>query len=83
MYGGDTVVAGTAVRQEFPVDAYSVALFEREGLQQSTSNIWAMEIEPGKRFLYELARPSGRLFKVEFDLSQPVAVPPAPWGSQD
>ena len=83
MYGGDTVVAGTAVRQEFPVDAYSVELFEREGLQQSTSNIWAMEIEPGKRFLYELARPSGRLFKVEFDLSQPVAVPPAPWGSQE
>ncbi|MGN0864071.1 MAG: hypothetical protein ACI4N1_12245 [Stenotrophomonas koreensis] len=83
MYGGDTVVAGTAVRQEFPVDAYSVELFEREGLQQSTSNIWAMEVEPGKRFLYELARPSGRLFKVEFDLSQPVAVPPAPWGSQD
>ena len=83
MYGGDTVVAGTAVRQEFPVDSYSVELFEREGLQQSTSNIWAMEVEPGKRFLYELARPSGRLFKVEFDLSQPVAVPPAPWGSQD
>lgn len=83
MYGGDSVSAGSAIRQEFPVDAYSIELFEREGLQQSTSNTWAMEVEPGKRFLYELARPSGRLFQVEFDLSQPVALPPAPWGAQD
>jgi hypothetical protein len=83
MYGGDSVAAGTAIRQEFPVDAYSIELFEREGLQQSTSNTWAMEIEPGKRFLYELSRPNGRLFQVEFDLTQPVALPPAPWGSQD
>lgn len=83
LYGGDSVAAGTAIRQEFPVDAYSIELFEREGLQQSTSNSWAMEIEPGKRFLYELSRPSGRLFQVEFDLSQPVALPPAPWGAQD
>ena len=82
-YGGDTVSAGTAIRQEFPVDAYSVALFEREGLQQSTANTWALEVEPGQRFLYELSRPSGRLFKVEFDLTQPVALPPAPWGSAD
>ena len=83
MYGGDTASAGTAIRQEFPVDAYSVELFEREGLQQSTRNTWAMEIEPGQRFLYELSRPSGRLFKVEFDLTQPVDLPPAPWGAQD
>lgn len=83
MYGGDSVSAGSAIRQEFPVDAHSIELFEREGLQQSTSNTWAMEIEPGKRFLYELSRPSGRLFQVEFDLSQPVALPPAPWGAQD
>ena len=83
MYGGDTVDAGTAIRQQFPVDAYSVDLFEREGLQQSTRNTWAMEIGPGQRFLYELSRPGGRLFQVEFDLSQPVALPPAPWGAQD
>ena len=83
MYGGDTVSEGTAVRQEFPVDAHSVALFQREGLLASTTNIWAMEIEPGKRFLYELSRPDGRLFQVEFDLSTPVALPPAPWGAED
>jgi hypothetical protein len=82
MYGGDTTTAGTASRQEFPVDAESRALFEREGSKASVTNTWAMEIEPGKRFAYELARP-GRLFRVEFDLTQPVATPPLPWGGTD
>ena len=80
MYGGDTTTAGTAARQEFPVDAESRALFEKEGLQASVANTWAMEIEPGTRFVYALARP-GRTFRVEFDLAQPVAIPPAPWGT--
>lgn len=82
MYGGDTTTAGTAVRQEFPVDAFSIDLFEREGSEASVTNTWAMEIEPGQRFLYELARPGGRLFQVEFDLTTPVALPPTPWGDQ-
>lgn len=82
MYGGDTDDAGTAVRQSFPVDAESVAMFGREGLKASIQNTWAMEIEPGERFLYELSRPGGRLFQVEFDLSQPVELPPAPWGHE-
>ena len=81
LYGGDTASDGSARRQEFPVDAESVAMFEREGLGASVTNTWAMEIEPGKRFLYELARPGGRLFRVEFDLTRPVPAPPAPWGS--
>lgn len=79
MYGGDTAEPGSAQRQEFPVDQESRDLFEREGLNVSVTNTWAMEIEPGQRFVYELSRP-GRLFKVEFDLTQPVAVPPDPWG---
>ena len=80
MYGGDTADAGTMARQAFPVDAESVAMFQREGLAASVTNVWAMEIEPGRRFIYELSRPGGRLFRVEFDLSKPVPVPPAPWG---
>lgn len=80
MYGGDTATRGTEQRQEFPVDPYSIGMFEREGLAASVSNTWAMEIEPGERFLYELSRPSGRLFQVEFDLSNPVPAPPTPWG---
>jgi hypothetical protein len=79
MYGGDTVAPGSATRQEFPVDGPSQALFSQEGRSVSNTNVWAMEIEPGQTFAYELSRPE-RLFRVEFDLSQPVELPPAPWG---
>ena len=85
MYGGDTARAGTAVRQEFPVDAHSIAMFQRDGRTVSTENTWAMEIHPAM-FAYELARPTtalnpqGRLFRVEFDLTRPVPLPPTPWG---
>ena len=80
LYGGDTAAAGSTTRQAFPVDADSVAMFQREGLSASLQNTWAMEIHP-ERFVYELSRPSGRLFRVEFDLTRPVAPPPPPWGS--
>ncbi len=83
MYGGETAAAGTAGRQAFPVDAESVAMFEKEGLPASVTNTWAMEIQPGRTFVYELSRPGGRLFQVEFDLSRPVPPPPAPWGAVD
>jgi len=78
-YGGDTAAPGTATRQEFPVDAFSRALFVREDIPQSTTNVWAMEVEPGRTFAYELRRP-GRFFRVEFDLSRPVPPPPPAWG---
>src|SRR5690606_35851702 len=71
----------TAARQEFPVGASSVAMFHAAGLQASLRNTWAMEIEPGRRFRYELSRPDARLFQVDFDLSTPVEPPPAPWGA--
>ncbi|MNO08439.1 hypothetical protein D3C81_2310800 [compost metagenome] len=51
-------------------------------MNASLNNTWAMEVEQDKRFVYELSRPGGRLFQVEFDLSQPVALPPTPWGAQ-
>lgn len=85
MYGGDTLAPGSAVRQEFPVDAESRAMFTREGRSVSNTNVWAMELAPAQgtptTFVYELARP-GRLFRVEFDLTRPVAAPPAPWGAR-
>lgn len=79
MYGGDTAEPGTDSRQEFPVDAYSIEMFEREGMNVSTTNTWAMEIRPNEQFVYELYRP-GRIFRVEFDLTAPVDAPPTPWG---
>jgi len=81
MYGGITAIAGTVVRQEFPADAESKELFTRLKLPVSLPNVWAMELEPGRRFVYELARP-GRLFRVEFDLTREVPAPPAPWGHE-
>ena len=77
-YGGDTVDIGTSQRQEFPVDAASKALFAREDRASSVSNVWAMEIEPRERFVYELTRP-GREVRIEFDLEHPIPAPPPPW----
>lgn len=64
-YGGDTVQPGTARRQEFPADEFSKALFTRENIPQSVTNVWAVEVEPPNFFAYELRRP-GRFFRVEF-----------------
>lgn len=81
MYGGDTIAPGTAVRQEFPAGAKSIALFRANGAERSVTNIWAMEAGD-TRFAYELRRP-GRHFRVEFDLTRPVPPPPLPWGWRD
>ena len=70
-YGGDTANAGTAERQEFPVDAESVALFNANDAAVSTTNVWAMEVHPDRMFAYELRRPN-RHFRVEFDLTKPI-----------
>ncbi len=80
MYGGDTANEGTAARQEFPVDDYSINIFKREGLTASITNVWAVEASDAL-FAYELKR-ENRFFRVEFDLSKPVANPPPPWGSE-
>jgi hypothetical protein len=77
-YGGDTAGPGTGRRQEFPADAFSRALFLRTGRAVSVPNVWAIEVDPGRTFAYELRRPS-RHFRVEFDLSRPVPPPPAAW----
>lgn len=81
-YGGHTTDPGRAWRQTFPVDDYSRALFLTQGLEVSTTNLWSMEVHPGEKFAYELVRP-GRHFRAEFDLGEPVAAPPAPWGHED
>lgn len=80
-YGGDTVGEGTAERQEFPADEFSRTLFVNNNIPQSTTNVWAVEVHPGRIFAYELRRPN-RHFRVEFDLTAPVAPPPPPWGAQ-
>lgn len=88
MYGGDTAEPGTAGRQAFPVDEESRRMFSAQGREVSNTNTWGMEVEPGRVFVYELKRPPvadgqpGRHFRVEFDLTRPVAPPPPPWGAE-
>lgn len=78
-YGGDAVAAGAPHRQEFAADAWTAKL-----IPAARTNVWTMAIEPGATFTYALRRESeGRRFRVEFDLTRPVAPPPAPWGERD
>lgn len=78
MYGGHTLDAGWPQVQSFPADQYSKELFVKQGIPQSMGNTWQMYIYP-KVFSYRLIR-QGREFRVDFDLTQPIAVPDAPWG---
>jgi len=55
-----------------------VDMFLREGLDVSVVNVWAVEIN-NATYTYELSRPN-RHFRVEFDVTKPVELPPAPWG---
>ena len=85
-YGGATDEAGSASAQDFPVDGESIALFTREGLDVSLTNVWRVEVHPASAsdaaFAYQLTRANDptRLFRVEFDASDPVSPPPPAWG---
>lgn len=74
-YGGDTAEAGTAMRQSFPADAYTA-----EQIPEASTNVWSMTIEPGERFVYHLTRHGEPRATFEFDLTDEVEPPPAPWG---
>ncbi len=80
-YGGHTVEAGWPQVQSFPADAFTKQLFVDQGIPQSIGNTWQIFIYPDK-FSYRLIR-QGREFRVDFDLTKPIAPPPAPWGYQD
>lgn len=81
MYGGHTLDAGWPQVQSFPADQYSKELFVAQGIPQSIENTWQMYIYPEK-FTYRLTR-AGREFRVDFDLTQEVTPPKAPWGYKD
>ncbi|MEL6862465.1 MAG: hypothetical protein AAGL11_11550, partial [Pseudomonadota bacterium] len=78
-YGGDSDDTGAARCQNFPADEETKALFIQEGIKVSTQNTWRVEIDPGETFTYQMSRPE-RLFRVEFDLNEPVDPPPPSWG---
>lgn len=75
-YGGDSWGRGTATLQEFRADAYTAGL-----VPEAADNVWTLEVQPDRLFAYALRREgSDRRFRVEFDLTRPVAEPPPPWG---
>lgn len=76
LYGGDSAGPGSSEWQEFPADAFTAGL-----VPGASANIWTLEIIPGEMFAYALRREgTDRAFRVEFDLTLPVAPPPPPWG---
>lgn len=76
-YGGDSRKPGAAGKLEFPADGETVGLIPR-----AATNVWTVEVEPGRRFVYALRREgTDRRFRVEFDLTRPVSAPPPPWGT--
>ncbi|SDJ23277.1 hypothetical protein SAMN04488540_10649 [Ferrimonas sediminum] len=79
-YGGHTdssIGTDSAKVQSFPVDNYSIAMFERTGLGVSVTNVWQLKLN-ADRFNYSMSR-SGRHFEVSFSLAEPVPVPPEAW----
>jgi len=76
-YGGDTRAASDSIQQEFFADSLTASL-----IPAARSNVWTIELDRNQRFVYALRREgTDRRFRAEFDLSRPVPVPPAPWGS--
>lgn len=79
-YGGDTRYGRECLcdplAPDFFADEYTAKL-----IPAAATNVWTMVIDPGRTFTYALRREAqGRRFRVEFDLTKPVEVPPAPWG---
>jgi hypothetical protein len=75
-YGGDAGAAGTANSMSFAADSATAVM-----IPAAATNVWTVDITP-TQFVYQLRREStNRRFRVEFDLTKPVAVPPAPWGA--
>jgi hypothetical protein len=79
-YGGETPAGelGSPIAQSFPVDAESIDNFKANGLDKSVTNVWHLYLSP-EIFTYRLSR-DDRDFRVDFDVSQPVTPPVAPWG---
>jgi len=75
-YGGDTMGRGTDTVQDFRADAFTAEL-----VPTAATNVWTIEVDPGRLFAYALRREgSERRFRVEFDLQRPIDAPPPPWG---
>ncbi len=79
MYGGQTTNSGMATLQMFAADQETTNI-----LPAAATNVWWVELVPGKYFTYNLRRMgTDRLFSIRFDLSSAINIPEAPWGWKD
>ncbi|WP_029038522.1 hypothetical protein [Salinimicrobium xinjiangense] len=78
MYGGTASNHGQPHLQVFPADQQTADL-----LPLAASNVWWITLTD-TGFTYNLRRlGTDRFFSVEFDLTQPVKTPAAPWGWEE
>ena len=79
LYGGQTTNSGKSTLQMFAADQETTNI-----LPAAATNVWWVEIVPGKYFTYNLRRiGTDRFFSVKFDLSSAINIPEAPWGWKD
>lgn len=79
-YGGVAIESGWATVQSFPADLFTKSLFVQQRIPQSNDNTWQIYVFP-EQFSYRLIRPA-REFRVDFDLTTAIDLPPAPWGAE-
>ena len=83
MYGG--ILNGRESQKGqyvFPADGFSKSLFVKLGNPDSRQNTWVVELDIKRDlFAYQMSRPN-RFFRIEFDLSEPVEIPPPAWGHE-
>jgi hypothetical protein len=74
-YGGDSLDVPDEQQVSFAADEHTARI-----LPAAKTNVWTLALTT-MAFRYSLRRiGTDRRFDVEFDLSKPVAIPPAPWG---
>ncbi len=79
MYGGTSTNQGRSFEQYFPAGEQT-----RGVIEEAFSNVWVMRVHTGETFTYGLWRlGTPRVFQIDFDLTQPVDAPDAPWGWED
>jgi len=80
-YGGLSAAAesGEGVTALFPADGYSQLMFQALNRLAAVNNVWSFSWQD-QQLTYSLRR-DGRYFAVQFDLHQPVPLPPPAWGA--
>lgn len=75
-YGGDAPKPGLPTRQIFKADEHTAKI-----LPLRADNFWFMHFVDANTFHYGVHWPTmGHSVRMAFDLSAPIAAPPAPWG---